>query len=60
MEQTLEKKQEFDASRKLVDTSDDKLVKSALKGAEEPLGAADDDVDMEGSGLGGKRSGKGK
>lgn len=45
------KKVEIDLARKLLDQNDDKITKSNIKAMEEPLGDADDDMDLD---LGGK------
>jgi transcription initiation factor TFIID subunit 13 len=55
IEETLEKKADIDKTRKLIDHNDDKITKSAVKALEEePLGDADDDVDMDIRTFGGK------
>jgi transcription initiation factor TFIID subunit 13 len=47
-------------ARKLVDQNDDKITKSDVKALEEePLGDADDDVDMDTRTIGGKSTGTG-
>jgi transcription initiation factor TFIID subunit 13 len=47
-------------ARKLVDQNDDKITKSDVKALEEePLGDADDDVDMDTRTVGGKSNGTG-
>jgi transcription initiation factor TFIID subunit 13 len=47
-------------ARKLVDQNDDKITKSDVKALEEePLGDADDDVDMDARTIGGKSTGTG-
>jgi transcription initiation factor TFIID subunit 13 len=57
--ETLEKKADIDKTRKLINPNDDKITKSAVKALEEePLGDADDDVDMDARTFGGKSSGK--
>ena len=55
----MEKKADIDKTRKLMDPNDDKITKSAVKAFEEPLGDADDDVDMDVRTLGGKSTGRG-
>ncbi len=55
----LEKKADIDKTRKVFDSNDDKITKSTVKGLEEePLGDADDDVDMDVRTFGGKSTGK--
>lgn len=54
----MEKKKDIDATRKLIEPNDDKIAKSAVKGLEEELGDADDDVDMDVGGKLGKSFGK--
>lgn len=48
IQETLDKKAEIDAARKLLDQNDDKITKSNVKALEEePLNDADDDLDIE-------------
>ena len=54
----LDKKTEIDNTRKLIDSNDDKITKSAVRAMEEPLNDLDDDVDMD-MGSKGKSVGKG-
>ena len=54
----LDKKTEIDNTRKLIDSNDDKITKSAVRAMEEPLNDLDDDVDMD-IGNKGKSFGKG-
>ncbi len=54
----LDKKTEIDNTRKLIDSNDDKITKSAVRALEEPLNDLDDDVDMD-IGNKGKSFGKG-
>ena len=54
----LDKKTEIDNTRKLIDSNDDKITKSAVRALEEPLNDLDDDVDMD-MGNKGKSFGKG-
>ena len=54
----LDKKTEIDNTRKLIDSNDDKITKSAVRALEEPLNDLDDDVDMD-MGSKGKSFGKG-
>jgi len=54
----LDKKTEIDNTRKLIDSNDDKITKSAVRAMEEPLNDLDDDVDMD-MGSKGKSFGKG-
>lgn len=54
IDQVLSKKVELDDTRKLINPADDKITKSTVKTLEEPLGIADDDVDMEIRTVGGK------
>lgn len=59
IEEMTNKKSEIDKARKLVDGSDDKLMKNTAKAAleeEEPLGDADDDIETKT--LGGRSTGK--
>ena len=58
IEEMLVKKKDIEAARKLIDSNDDKVTKSAVKGLEEELNDADDDVDMEMVGKPGKSFGK--
>jgi transcription initiation factor TFIID subunit 13 len=52
-----EKKDEIDRARKTLDVNDDKITKSNVKALEEePLGDADDDMDMDTRTIGGKSS----
>lgn len=46
-------------AKKLLDVNDDKITKSSLKTMEEPLGDADDDVDMDAKTIGGRSTGTG-
>jgi len=60
MEETFQKKDLIDKARKAVDVTDDKISKSDIKALEEePLGDADDDVDLETKTIGGRSAGKG-
>lgn len=59
MEDTNAKKNMIDQARKTLDVNDDKISKSNVKTLEEPLGAADDDMDFETKTLGGRSNGKG-
>lgn len=59
IEEMLVKKKDIEAARKLIDSNDDKLAKSTVKGLEEELNDADDDdVEMEMNGKPGKSFGK--
>jgi transcription initiation factor TFIID subunit 13 len=56
-----EKKDEIDRARKTLDVNDDKITKSNVKALEEePLGDADDDMDMDTRTIGGKSSAGGR
>jgi transcription initiation factor TFIID subunit 13 len=55
IEEVQQKKEEIDRARKMVDMNDDKITKSNAKTfEEEPLGDADDDIDVETRTVGGK------
>lgn len=57
IEEITNKKHEIDNARKLVDGTDDRLIKSTAKAAlEEPLGDADDDIETKTAG--GRSSGR--
>ncbi|PMD27273.1 putative transcription initiation factor TFIID subunit 13 [Hyaloscypha hepaticicola] len=58
IQEMLDKKTEIDNTRKLIDSNDDKITKSAVRAMEEPLNDLDDDVDMD-MGSKGKSVGKG-
>jgi transcription initiation factor TFIID subunit 13 len=58
MEEVFSKKDYIDKARKAVDMSDDKIAKNAVKVMEEPLGDADDDVDLDDSKSTGTRARK--
>jgi len=48
IEEMIQKKAEIEKARKAVDVTDDKIMKSSAKElVEEPLGDADDDMDLE-------------
>ncbi|KAF4625876.1 hypothetical protein G7Y89_g12286 [Cudoniella acicularis] len=53
------KKEEIDQAKKLVDMNDDKITKSNVKALEEPLGDADDVMDVDFRTVGGKSGGTG-
>ncbi|KAE8453072.1 hypothetical protein EG329_012259 [Mollisiaceae sp. DMI_Dod_QoI] len=60
IEETIQKKVEIEAARKLLDQNDDKITKSNVKALEEePLGDADDDMDLDTKTIGGKSTGTG-
>jgi len=60
IEETIQKKVEIEAARKLLDQNDDKITKSNVKALEEePLGDADDDMDLDTKTVGGKSTGTG-
>ncbi|CAL3967518.1 hypothetical protein PZA11_003801 [Diplocarpon coronariae] len=60
IEETVHKKDEIDKARKLLDHNDDKITKSNVKElVEEPLGDADDDMDIDMRTAGGKSNGTG-
>jgi len=61
MEETFLKKEAIDRARKTLDVNDDKISKSNVKALEEeePLGDADDDMDLETKTVGGRSAGKG-
>jgi len=58
IEEVFGKKTEIDEARKTLDVADDKVSKSGLKAMEEePLTAADDDMDLDTKTIGGKSAG---
>jgi transcription initiation factor TFIID subunit 13 len=59
IEEIFGKKDEIDKARKTLDVNDDKITKSNLKAMEEPLGEADDDMDLDSHTIGGKSTGTG-
>jgi len=61
IEEIFGKKDEIDRARKTLDVTDDKITKSNLKALEEeePLGDADDDMDVDTQTVGGKSTGTG-
>ncbi|PBP19489.1 putative transcription initiation factor TFIID subunit 13 [Diplocarpon rosae] len=60
IEETVHKKDEIDKARKLLDQNDDKITKSNVKElVEEPLGDADDDMDIDTRTAGGRSNGTG-
>jgi transcription initiation factor TFIID subunit 13 len=59
MDETAKKKAMIDSYRKPFDVTDDKISKSDVKAYEEPLGDADDDMDLETKTVGGRSAGKG-
>jgi transcription initiation factor TFIID subunit 13 len=60
IEEVFSKKDDIDKARKTLDVNDDKITKSCMKGlVEEPLGDADDDMDLDVDGKSpGTRAGK--
>lgn len=51
IEEIFSKKDDIDKARKTLDVNDDKITKSNVKGlVEEPLGDADDDMDLDAGG----------
>lgn len=60
IEEIFGKKDEIDKARKLLDQNDDKITKSNVKALEEePLGDADDDMDVDNRTIGGRSTGTG-
>ncbi|KUJ12048.1 putative transcription initiation factor TFIID subunit 13 [Mollisia scopiformis] len=60
IEETMDKKTQIEAARKLLDQNDDKITKSNVKALEEePLGDADDDMELDARTIGGKSTGTG-
>lgn len=61
IEEVSQKKVEIEAARKLLDQNDDKITKSNVKALEEePLGDADDDMDLDTKTIGGRSTGTGR
>lgn len=57
IEEVSQKKVEIEAARKLLDQNDDKITKSNVKALEEePLGDADDDMDLDTKSIGSRRT----
>ncbi|TVY26664.1 Transcription initiation factor TFIID subunit [Lachnellula hyalina] len=59
MAEMFKKDDDIKKAKKLLDVNDDKITKSSLKTMEEPLGDADDDVDMDAKTIGGRSTGTG-
>lgn len=58
--ETFNKKTAIEEARKLLDQNDDKITKSNVKALEEePLGDADDDMDLDTRTIGGRSNGTG-